>query len=84
MNVLLVFLAALVLPAVVARGSDDPLLLRELRRRLRWPSGTEAAGGTDPSQDCAVAELAYEYALKLQPHRAPLREVWDALELSTK
>jgi hypothetical protein len=34
--------------------------------------------------ECTVRELAYEFALQLQPDRAPLLSVFDALELDKK
>ena len=58
--------------------------IAHLRAHYHWPSGLEAIGGADPDQDCNVKKLAYEYSLHLQPERAPLREVFDALELGTK
>ena len=38
----------------------------------------------DDEQDCAMRRLAYAHALFLQPDKAPLREVFDALNLDTK
>lgn len=37
---------------------------------------------TGSTRDCAVRRLAYDYALQLQPARAPLRDVWDALQIT--
>ncbi len=45
--------------------------MREHTRRLGTP------------RDCAVRRFAYKYALHLKPGRAPLRDVFDALELHT-
>ncbi|XP_065181055.1 uncharacterized protein LOC135811743 [Sycon ciliatum] len=33
--------------------------------------------------DCEARYLAYNYSLSLQPHRAPMKNVWDALQLTT-
>ena len=55
-----------------------------LRAEYHWPTGEEAIGGSVPDQDCVVAQLAYEFSLQLQPDKAPLREVFDALELGDK
>jgi hypothetical protein len=73
--------------ALLARGAGAQLSdadIDQLRAQLLWPSGTEAVGGvTDPTQDCAVAALAYEYGNQLQPERAPNRALFDALRLGT-
>jgi hypothetical protein len=40
-----------------------------------------APGGTGPAMACAAAMLQYELSLRLQPERAPLLDVFDALQL---
>ena len=53
----------------------------------RRPEPTRAALESmtlDPDQDCEMRRLAYAHALSLQPDKAPLREVFDALNLDTK
>lgn len=45
------------------------------------PSGTEAAGPPSKTQQCAVAQAAYEFGLHLIPELAPNRDLFDALEL---
>eukprot|EP00656_Telonema_subtile_P008208 TRINITY_DN13842_c0_g1_i3.p1 TRINITY_DN13842_c0_g1~~TRINITY_DN13842_c0_g1_i3.p1 ORF type:complete len:426 (-),score=74.82 TRINITY_DN13842_c0_g1_i3:52-1329(-) len=70
----------LLLLAALCGGTD----LARLRQEYHWPSGEEAIGGADPDQTCTVSKLAYQYGLHLQPHRAPFRELFDALELHTK
>lgn len=59
-------------------AASDPLLapLAELL--------AAAEAGVDPvaaTQDCMAYGVAYEYALRVMPARAPHREVWDALRL---
>ena len=72
---------ALLVAVVTANASA----VEKLRATYRWPSGIEAIGG-DPSLEevCGVSHLGYEYAHSLQPEAAPLLELWDALELTTK
>eukprot|EP00658_Telonema_sp_P-2_P049871 TRINITY_DN3795_c0_g1_i19.p1 TRINITY_DN3795_c0_g1~~TRINITY_DN3795_c0_g1_i19.p1 ORF type:complete len:842 (-),score=152.99 TRINITY_DN3795_c0_g1_i19:108-2633(-) len=68
---------------LMASGTAGTPDLAQIRREYHWPSGTEAIGSEDASQSCAVSQLAYEYGLQLQPHRAPLLELFDALQLHT-
>jgi hypothetical protein len=68
--------------ATAAAVSDDDAadpLLAPLRALL-----AAAQAAVDPvaaTQDCQAYALAYEYALRVMPARAPHREVWDALRL---
>jgi len=48
--------------------------INTLREAYKWPSGVEAIHGSTPSQDCQVAQLAYQYGLSLQPRTALLRQ----------
>ena len=38
--------------------------------------------GIDPTTDCAMRWLTYNYSLHLQPQRAPLETVFDALRIA--
>jgi hypothetical protein len=43
-----------------------------------------AGASPAPTDECAFRTLTYEYALAQQPERAPLLDVFDALELATR
>ena len=51
----------------------------ELLRRL---GNNGIPEGTAPEFDCLSRYLAYNVSLKMQPSRAPMKEVWDSLQLT--
>lgn len=63
-----------------AAEADDAFEELELIRRL------QNAGVPDDvpeNFDCQARYLAYNVSLKMQPSRAPMKEVWDSLQLTT-
>ena len=65
-----VFIALLSLAAAHFNNPAPPL-----------PRAGPAPVNIDPGVDCAIKELAWEFARKLQPSRGQFQEVYDALQL---
>lgn len=64
--------------------SELPEALRAYLATLHAFTATASPAGlgtVQTAQDCQAFALAYEYALRLQPSRAPAQDVFDALRL---
>lgn len=63
-------------PETPEEQADRLAAFRKLVDQVRY---NPTPAPNNPDLDCNMRELAYLFALKIQPQRAPLRVMWDAM-----